>query len=672
VAFMSANLADVLKLAVRILIRFLTQKKSSHLHPKILSLVEKIKRRASSGNVKDLEMELIGIIRRGGISVQDLFEFLKIVIMNENIRGDIKLRMEDISLIPTALRQFRFYYSGVDPSILGEFDKIKYEILSELGQIEELVSYYFVPSSFDEVKDFWRLPSYIDKVLMKTQRIKKVIKKACSLLLTSQHNVVILGQPGVGKTVILYMLIKHLFLKLGMNVGILLHGKSCGRIHEKEGFILFLDDGPKHLDLLESIYYNNAHGIITTARTIDWEMVSSDIKSCFYPIVLESPSDEELNEFLTTYAKYFSISIDEPARKIIIRKCGGSPIYIRYLLEDAQNKGVKRITIDYARESVPDIYDYLASILETILYEDTRLKPGAQSILFTLRILGDFKYCEIHEAVLDTIYEIVRQEVFNEPPNYDLYLRVRSLLARDPEKRSLSFPHDIWYDIIVESMCRGRIGNLLSFLNNRFDKEFRYNIIRKAFLKVREKILSTQNVLDKMSIEYYAKLNEEILGHEIVDIESLRKTAEKFKDTRIARMILIATKTPEVIKPSKPITLLIKIKDKALLINSNEVEIGRNPDGFNLQIRYNGKVIDLPVYDPTISRKHLKIIAKNQKIYVIDLGSKNGTWIKDKRIPPNKPVEANKVLIGGFKLPLTIELTKAKTTPQPKQIHNLR
>ena len=41
---------------------------------------------------------------------------------------------------------------------------------------------------------------------------------------------------------------------------------------------------------------------------------------------------------------------------------------------------------------------------------------------------------------------------------------------------------------------------------------------------------------------------------------------------------------------------------------------------------------DIQIKDRSISRKHVKIIEKNCKFFIEDLGSENGTWINGKPI----------------------------------------
>ena len=58
---------------------------------------------------------------------------------------------------------------------------------------------------------------------------------------------------------------------------------------------------------------------------------------------------------------------------------------------------------------------------------------------------------------------------------------------------------------------------------------------------------------------------------------------------------------------------------------------------------------DLQIKDAAISRKHLKIMRKEDAFFVEDLGSQNGTWVGGQLIRPKEAVEVepgNSIIIG--------------------------
>ncbi len=55
-----------------------------------------------------------------------------------------------------------------------------------------------------------------------------------------------------------------------------------------------------------------------------------------------------------------------------------------------------------------------------------------------------------------------------------------------------------------------------------------------------------------------------------------------------------------------------------------------------------GSESSIRVRDKSVSRKHLEIARKEDKYFIKDLESKNGTYVNDKRIKPGKPLEIGK------------------------------
>jgi 3',5'-cyclic-nucleotide phosphodiesterase len=68
-------------------------------------------------------------------------------------------------------------------------------------------------------------------------------------------------------------------------------------------------------------------------------------------------------------------------------------------------------------------------------------------------------------------------------------------------------------------------------------------------------------------------------------------------------------------------------KRQALEIGKDTLLVGRAPD------------CDLPVKDPFVSRKHLKISRKGEKIFIKDLNSRNGTFVNGDPIRPGLEID---------------------------------
>ncbi|MEM2742265.1 MAG: FHA domain-containing protein, partial [Nitrososphaeria archaeon] len=90
----------------------------------------------------------------------------------------------------------------------------------------------------------------------------------------------------------------------------------------------------------------------------------------------------------------------------------------------------------------------------------------------------------------------------------------------------------------------------------------------------------------------------------------------------------------------EPVLLFKGKNGKVEEIKIDDAVIGRNENTHVVEVRFaNGSIKSLGIVDPTVSRKHLKIKVENDKIFVTDLESKNGTFIDGVKILPNEPYE---------------------------------
>ena len=83
-------------------------------------------------------------------------------------------------------------------------------------------------------------------------------------------------------------------------------------------------------------------------------------------------------------------------------------------------------------------------------------------------------------------------------------------------------------------------------------------------------------------------------------------------------------------------------KGRSFEVDEETVFVGRAPDN------------EIPVKDKSVSRKHLKIVKRDERYYVTDLGSKNGTFVDGKRVTSGKeyqvregmPIAAGKTFLS--------------------------
>ena len=70
------------------------------------------------------------------------------------------------------------------------------------------------------------------------------------------------------------------------------------------------------------------------------------------------------------------------------------------------------------------------------------------------------------------------------------------------------------------------------------------------------------------------------------------------------------------------------------LFSDREIIIGRSSD------------LDMVLVEDMVSRKHAKIVTQGEQVYIMDLGSTNGTFVNGERIKKSRLKEGDRILIG--------------------------
>ncbi|SVB71376.1 uncharacterized protein METZ01_LOCUS224230, partial [marine metagenome] len=153
------------------------------------------------------------------------------------------------------------------------------EILDFLHNNREryaISSYFEVPTSPTELLQEWALPEN----LRFNVHLDDVRKSIVNTILddTTGKNFVIIGEPGVGKSVIGFDVFDRLMDR--MPVG-RITTYSVGNVHEKFGVRLFYDDLPENPELIQVLEERKLKGLVVTAREADWRSLPKDFQNMF-------------------------------------------------------------------------------------------------------------------------------------------------------------------------------------------------------------------------------------------------------------------------------------------------------------------------------------------------------------------------------------------------------
>lgn len=98
-----------------------------------------------------------------------------------------------------------------------------------------------------------------------------------------------------------------------------------------------------------------------------------------------------------------------------------------------------------------------------------------------------------------------------------------------------------------------------------------------------------------------------------------------------------------------------KYEGKTLKLPERKVTLGRDPE------------CDIRVPDPDVSRKHCQFSTREGTLFVVDLQSRNGTYINDQLIQAETPLHPGDLLRVG---PMQLELAGPKKAIQkPNNLH---
>ena len=374
--------------------------------------------------------------------------------------------------------------------------------------------FYFVKSLNELVGDdgLWRLPGYLRDVFISDELRESVIGEAVNNVIGFK-NVIITGEPGTGKTALMFMVAKRLF-DSGYKIGILKDvGGNISNEHLDEGIVLFYDDLPRADEgTLKAISKNNVKGLIATARVEELNVIKRVMGSYFQNFTvlkIGKMQPDMLRKMLLVYADKEGVKIsDGEVIDLIVQKADGLPIYIWQLVREARIRG---LTIDdsYAKQIPQGMFDYVDDILWRVLDNH----PDRYPILLMLLIITDLKRYAIHQDLYNYLYVLCKEEITENKVSVketlfsDLLISITRYLAREGKTLTFRLPHDSWADVL-RGKSNGPMSAEIALINTRYsNRETRLKILERAIKRAWTETI--KNLDDGYRIETFLKNVEE-------------------------------------------------------------------------------------------------------------------------------------------------------------------
>ncbi len=314
-------------------------------------------------------------------------------------------------------------------------------------------------------KSYLGLPAYIDRVLVLDDSRRRAIDDALRAILSGK-NVLIVGDPGVGKSTILYAIWREL-RKKGIKTCYVPIGSNA--LPDFNGVILLDDLTGNYRQIISQIPTLRRGIILATARIGEIDVVRNNLRhsligleDAFFVIKIKPFSEPKAIESIVI--KHLSengirLEDGEEVLNIIVEKSEGYPIFIYLLVNEAKNRGISRITKDYVETIPKGITRYVETILTRIIrgipqYHSDRAAQDL-SLLIAIYLASKYVVGPIHIDFLRELYVVAYARLTGtKTEKIPESIRIRNPISDFAKhlirvgKYLYMFPHQIWRSVI--------------------------------------------------------------------------------------------------------------------------------------------------------------------------------------------------------------------------------
>ena len=406
-------------------------------------------------------------------------------------------------------------------------------------------SYFEIPTDPSVVLSEWGLPPNLRKnVYLDDERASHIMEVLSS---QSDDNYVIIGEPGVGKTTLLFEIFDSLMDKVPAGI---LTTTDMAAAHLEFGMRLFYDDIPENTDIVQGILDNNVKGLVVTAREADWNKLPDEFQRKFKRLTVPLFSDDNVSRLAERMFEFSNINIDKLSIGELTNYAQGSPIFIWLMIKEMQYNGISTLTKNFVKDnSRKGMENYVALILQRLLKDGPNYKKGGLHSLACMIFLSDYmrdRRCNemLYRSFADEIEEEF-EKLFDDKQNHSTFNQMIVYLSG--EGSTIGFPHDSWADVLQgtgrNNPLRADIQTIkLKFADDKYEDIYKKDAVKgawettvKRYKKnmIREKD-SFLSMVDTLTYNYTLS-DLEKLG---VDVEMMREVTSLNSDLPIAARVL--------------------------------------------------------------------------------------------------------------------------------------
>ncbi|PKP59054.1 MAG: hypothetical protein CVT89_01715, partial [Candidatus Altiarchaeales archaeon HGW-Altiarchaeales-2] len=332
--------------------------------------------------------------------------------------------------------------------------------------------------------------------------IKEESGKMDNIIKESDNRAVIItGEPGIGKSTLLFLLFKKLkkVYKLIGTEFYSLHGRYL--FYDSRN-ILKDDD-----EFIRAIFRKQAKNVIFAIRKPLLEKIKNKFSEGgefekVFSIIEIKYSKEFLKDLLNEKLKKNGIKADEYAINKIIEKSEGNTLYITTLVDELKNKGIKEISREIAEKLPAGIKKLIKQIMD-----DSFIKGGYKGDIIIMALLSRY------EKINEYIFESLKNSLNSLSSEFKIWEIGSADVTKYPYYKKIGndflLPHPWWNEIIKE-LLSGEFKNIYQGICSSLEASLKEKDYQKEISsKIKE--ISKINILESDVIErlfFYA-----ILGH---------------------------------------------------------------------------------------------------------------------------------------------------------------
>ena len=358
------------------------------------------------------------------------------------------------------------------------------EVLDYLHNNRErftISTYFEVPNDPTTVISDWALPENLRGNVHLDSFRQQIVERITNS--SSDKNFVIIGEPGVGKTVMLFEVFDRLMNKAPVGI---LSTDSIAKAHELFGVRVFYDDIPENQELVEALTENDVKGVIVSSREADWKALPTEMQAKFDRLTVPLFSELDMKAMIEKMMGFQSIGHNDEAVSILAEYSEGSPIYVWSMVREMMHRSVKTLTKEYIEEnSVKGMLNYVAQLLQRLLKDGEEYRKGGLHALASLIFLSDHmeeRYCNDYffDAYVEVLSKYTEDKLDDKMNPKTLNLVLAYLPINDSVIR---FPHDTWPDVLQGWGDMNPFSTELRMINRAFADSGIFQDLKKEVVK---------------------------------------------------------------------------------------------------------------------------------------------------------------------------------------------